>query len=1343
MAQAPEGPDWTRTAVAINTAAAHREEARPPWLQDHAHVPGGWSRAFNAKLKSRAQYPTENTRRMTDPRLGPADHECSDANEQSVADQAQSAEHDLEAAASTGGPRASESVSVQMPVSMAQGSVTISFSANQCVAVDAKKQTKLPGLPSLTDHDSPVHAPDSDWRAVSMVNKGVGTDGKLVPLAACVLNVDAIQSVLGKVFEKGLVACIFGSWQKYAGTEGGRRKILEMHGKIAAAEAKVTESKAFADPQKLSDRFTSLFFVRQARSFLRYCFDHWKCVMFELGLRRQAAKEKRPANGHCRSVSMRDRVFLLWAGKVRHMVIHRLHVDRWVSQRASHALQVAWYAWTWLRMQQVYLKRSMDVLRIQTRRYLHQLLLTCVQSWRMDGQNRAQTRRLGDVLLRKGKQKLLAKSFCSWRNLKPVVVKSNMNVNGTNEGPNIKAKSPMEMALSIWITKSCGKAAVKSAFEAFVNAVAKRCACRAQASRLAVLINRKRFLRTLLHFFHMWKVHVVTYLNGSLYWRRLLRKKKSSVFAAWYQAMAGPESMDTNEMKSKKLFLLFDQHLRQVDLPWVDDFAIQLRSSISSAIKVKEFYVDVQMKDIDGIVIAVTLYSGSNRSAIDLFQCLLSRLSEPGSDLGPMLAARQLVSVKTVESFQQFMNARACCMCKEKAVCRLRTATLFITWREWKNSWRGLYRLQEKLCNITRWRVAHDTVPLAFHKWCISTQTRLKQMNFFLMREHLRMRATFDKWTQHKRDFLIINQIKTQHALRQRQTVFKELRQICHAWKVQIECCSRRQTTLRLKIISTEKNRHLMQKVLGLWNAYVQKGRYFQRVSDVILNYEHSLDVLRILRYWSSSASRICYIRNRKLRIIQKRRLMLLSHTLNRWLHLSTEGLWQTKSIETLIRVRIYNRTKFAYLSFWTHTIIGKRQGLVVMCARLQRNVMQRALNCWWIFHRLWQDKMQTLHSSANLRQRKELLKIAWNSWNGQLFLTKCENRNCIVLKRFRFRSVRNSMLQVVFSWQGSVQKACERRMTMRAAILKFRQKCLKEIWSGWTHYANEQDRLESSAEHLQKTCSKMCMSASLCEWFQSCQQTKGRWHTSLRATEKMIKRLMTKTWAQWQQRVAERQAQRRLVLWVVRRIVYRVCSRVWLEWANYVVEQNRLEHYAQKVLRRWSKMQQSEAYSGWLHVILDRKRKLKACLRIMEKCVSTIVSRAWVEWVWRTHIHKRIIRGARQRRASNHKSKIWAAWLEGLRQLKQIRALRQQEVATNLASMKAADLETALAETQKSKAVALERVQQCSLRIDFLSTSEQQLLAEKFVLSATLEGLQRDLAEFKSLLEITDPFRH
>ena len=28
MAQAPEGPDWTRTAVAINTAAAHREDAR-------------------------------------------------------------------------------------------------------------------------------------------------------------------------------------------------------------------------------------------------------------------------------------------------------------------------------------------------------------------------------------------------------------------------------------------------------------------------------------------------------------------------------------------------------------------------------------------------------------------------------------------------------------------------------------------------------------------------------------------------------------------------------------------------------------------------------------------------------------------------------------------------------------------------------------------------------------------------------------------------------------------------------------------------------------------------------------------------------------------------------------------------------------------------------------------------------------------------------------------------------------------------------------------------------------------------------------------------------------------
>ena len=240
-------------------------------------------------------------------------------------------------------------------------------------------------------------------------------------------------------------------------------------------------------------------------------------------------------------------------------------------------------------------------------------------------------------------------------------------------------------------------------------------------------------------------------------------------------------------MKSKKLFLLFDQHLRQVDLPWVDDFAIQLRSSISSAIKVKEFYVDVEMKDIDGIVIAVTLYSGSNRSAIDLFQCLLSRLSEPGSDLGPMLAARQLVSVKTVESFQQFMNARACCMCKEKAVCRLRTATLFFTWREWKNSWRGLYRLQEKLCKIARWRVAHNTVPLAFHKWCISTQTRLKQMNFFLMREHLQMRAAFDKWTQHKRDFLIINQTKTQHAVRQRQTVFKELRQICHAWKVQIE----------------------------------------------------------------------------------------------------------------------------------------------------------------------------------------------------------------------------------------------------------------------------------------------------------------------------------------------------------------------------------------------------------------------------------------------------------------------------------------------------------------------------------------------------------------------------
>ena len=259
-------------------------------------------------------------------------------------------------------------------------------------------------------------------------------------------------------------------------------------------------------------------------------------------------------------------------------------------------------------------------------------------------------------------------------------------------------------------------------------------------------------------------------------------------------------------------------------------------------------------------------------------------------------------------------------------------------------------RKKEKLCKIARWRVAHNTVPLAFHKWCISTQTRLKQMNFFLMREHLQMRAAFDKWTQHKRDFLIINQTKTQHAVRQRQTVFKELRQICHAWKVQIESCSRRQTILRLKTISTERNRHLMQKVLGLWNAHVQKGRYFKRVSDVILNYELSLSVLRILRYWSSRASRICYIRNQKLHIIQKRRLMLLSHTLNRWLHLSTEGLWQTKSIETLIRVRIYNRTKFAYLSFWTHTIIGKRQGLVVMCARLQGNVMQRALNCWWIF---------------------------------------------------------------------------------------------------------------------------------------------------------------------------------------------------------------------------------------------------------------------------------------------------------------------------------------------------------------------------------------------------------
>ena len=476
----------------------------------------------------------------------------------------------------------------------------------------------------------------------------------------------------------------------------------------------------------------------------------------------------------------------------------------------------------------------------------------CLRVWQLQVHDTHVRRKLGRVLLMHSEWKMQAEYFSFWLRQLARMKKIPESIGCTG--------------LSTWTTQCRIKVSVRSAFEALVRTAQGSLYSRRRADTLV----QRRKLETL-------RCGLITWSAGiriSLYFRRradtlvqrrkletlrcglitwsagirisqkestLLQKRtehlKSTMLGEWYHVTCAKGQND------KKLFLFYELSLEDIARQRVDLFMQQLRQDICACLNILEFYVDIELDDIDGAVVTVTLHSVSQRSVSgwDLFESLWAKLSDPWSDLRRRPSTSDLICAKTNAEFAQFLNARLCSMTQCRSRHKVLAATIFFSWRGLTDLNAGLRGMLSACSLIARRRLVHCRLK----KWRAHVRTTRKQLRFLVRHQNQRLHGIFVQWSasSHYRQKALrckaffghrrMRTIWTQWRTRQKQSRFlvrffvRHQNQRLHAIFVQWSASSRyRQKALRCKAFFGHRR---MRTIWTQWGTRQKQSRFLVR----------------------------------------------------------------------------------------------------------------------------------------------------------------------------------------------------------------------------------------------------------------------------------------------------------------------------------------------------------------------------------------------------------------------------------------------------------------------------------------------------------------------------------
>jgi hypothetical protein len=466
----------------------------------------------------------------------------------------------------------------------------------------------------------------------------------------------------------------------------------------------------------------------------------------------------------------------------------------------------------------------------------------CLRVWQLQVHETQVRRKLGRVLLMQSEWKMQAEYFSFWLRQRARVENIPECIGCTG--------------LSTWITQFRIKVSVRSAFEALVRTAQRSLYSRRRAD---TLVQRYK-LETLRCGLITWSGSIRISKKESAFLKNRIESLKSAMLGEWYHVTCAKGQND------KKLLLFYGLSLEDIARQRVDLFMQQLRQDICACLNILEFYVDIEVHDIDGAVVTVTLHSVSQRSVsgLDLFESLWAKLSDPWSDLRRRPSTSELICVKTNAEFTQFLNARLCSMTQRRSRHKVLAATIFFSWRGLTNLNAGLRGMLSACSLIARRRLVHCRLK----KWRGHVRTTRKQLRFFVRHQNQRLHSIIVQWSasSHYRQKVLrctahfwqrrMRTIWTEWRTRQKQSRFlvrflaRHQNQRLHAIIVQWSASSHyRQKALRCTALFWQRR---MRTIWTEWRTRQKQSRFLvlhqnQRLHAII-------DQWKCLRYPSLPA---------------------------------------------------------------------------------------------------------------------------------------------------------------------------------------------------------------------------------------------------------------------------------------------------------------------------------------------------------------------------------------------------------------------------------------------------------------------------------------------------------
>ena len=177
-----------------------------------------------------------------------------------------------------------------------------------------------------------------------------------------------------------------------------------------------------------------------------------------------------------------------------------------------------------------------------------------------------------------------------------------------------------------------------------------------------------------------------------------------------------------------------------------------------------------------------------------------------------------------------------------------------------------------------------------------------------------------------------------------------------------------------------------------------------------------SFEALRVLQYWNGLAAWSRHTRKRLHIMGCRRRWMRAFRALHAWFDFSSKELWRIHWIQICLDIESNRTAMLQCWRCWIAITRYRRDEVDLRWGIMERSSAHRALICWWMCHRLWQEQISDL--KWFVRRRKRLCRSAFLAWLRFLRLIRFASRDKYITQSLGFRIQRKYAIHVLSTWR-------------------------------------------------------------------------------------------------------------------------------------------------------------------------------------------------------------------------------------------------------------------------------------------------------------------------------------